>query len=152
MKTEKPKSEKIEDAKMRKAKKDALKIHKAFKGIRILIEDCIGVCAPPFQRKIIQLVIENREPKEDVGDMKYFVEKLKNIFNGLPVPVRNVFLNSYLKNVLPPLEAEHNKEIAEQDATDELLNLTIGKSVQQIKAMIEMLKANGFSKKYKKCG
>ncbi|MCX5632842.1 MAG: hypothetical protein NTW93_04095 [Phycisphaerae bacterium] len=117
------------------------------------VKDNLEVYAAPCQRLIILHVSKGSKPRKDISrDITYAVGKLKKLFDGCKVSFRNKVLFMYLINVLPKLEEKYNKEVAIQDATDELLNLTIGKTVQQIKAMIEMLKANGFAKKYKKCG
>ena len=138
---------------MRKeTKKTLLLAQKSFKVVMEHIKTAFECYCPPFQREVIQLIIKSQEPQGDIsGDRVYVIGKIKKIFDN-NVSLRNKLLSVYLNNVLPPLEAKYNKEVAIQDATDELLNLTNGKSVQEIQSMIQLLKTNGFTKKYKKCG
>jgi len=145
-------------------KKNLLLVRKSLKGILRIVTDIKGITflrivtdifegyVPPFQRQAIEFVIYGKEPQKNAsGDTTCLIEKIKKVF-GDETAIRQGILGIYLNNVLPPLEAKYNEGVVIQDATDELLNLTIGKTVQEINVMIEMLKANGFSKKHKKCG
>jgi len=133
-------------------KKNLLLVRKSLKGILRIVTDIFEGYVPPFQRQALEFVIYGKEPQKNAsGDITYLVEKIKKVF-GDETAIRQGILGIYLHSVLPPMEEKYNEEVAIQTATDELLNLTNGKTVQEINVMIEMLKANGFSKKYKKCG
>ena len=133
-------------------KKNLLLVRKSLKAVMEHIKTELECYCPPFQRQAIEFVIYGKEPQKNAsGDTAYLIEKIKKVF-GDETAIRQGILGIYLNSVLPPLEEKYNKEVAIQTATDELLNLTNGKTVQEINVMIEMLKANGFSKKYKKCG
>jgi len=107
------------------------------------VENIFEVYAPPFQRKVIQHIINGSRPRRDIsGSMDYVIENLEKLFDGCNVSFRNNVLSIYSEKTLPSLEVEHNKTVEIQDATDELLALTEGKTAQEIKAMIEALRAN----------
>jgi hypothetical protein len=108
------------------------------------VKDNLEVYVAPCQRLIILHVSKGTSPREDESnpDITYAVGKLKKLFDGCKVAFRNKILFKYLTEVLPPIEAEYNKAVEEQAATDELLALTEGKSAQEIKSMIEVLKTN----------
>ena len=133
-------------------KKNLLLVRKSLKDILRIVTDIFEGYVPPFQRQAIEFVIYGKEPQKNAsGDTAYLIEKIKKVF-GDETAIRQGILGVYLNNVLPPLEAKYNVEVSLQKTVDEFLSLMNGKTEQQIKTMIEMLKANGFSKKYKKCG
>ena len=108
------------------------------------VKDSLEGFAAPCQRLIILHVSKGTNPREDMPnpDIAYGVGKLKKLFAGCEASFRNKVLFKYLVEILPSLEAEHDKAAEEQAATDELLALTEGKSAQEIKAMIEVLKTS----------
>lgn len=118
------------------------------------VKGCMHVYCPPFQREAILFFTEGRKPAENPsGEINYLIEeKLKKTFAGCEASFRNEVLSAYLNDVLPPLQAEYDNEVAVQDATNDLLALTNGKTVGQIRTMIQVLKINSTGrKKYKKC-
>jgi hypothetical protein len=108
------------------------------------VKDGLKVYDAPCQRLVILHVSKGTSPREDFPNpvIAYAVGKLKKLFDGCKVSFRNKVLFKYLTEILPPIEDEYNKAAEEQAATDELLALTEGKSAQEIKAMIEVLKTN----------
>jgi hypothetical protein len=107
------------------------------------IKNVFEVYCPPFQRKVIPHIINGSKPEEDVSvGMDYLLKELKKLFGNIDIGFRNKILSVYVEKVLPSIEIEYNKEMEEQTAMDELLALTEGKSAQEIKAMIKILKRN----------
>jgi len=107
------------------------------------VKNNLGCYAPPSQRKVIQLVAKGLKATTDIsGCLNYAIGELEKLFDGREVSFRNKVLVMYLDTILPPFEAEYNKEVAIQDATDELLALTDGKTAQEIRVMIEVLRTN----------
>jgi hypothetical protein len=122
----------------KKQKSEAGKLNIFFEQVK----DCLEVYAAPCQQLIILHASKGTMPREDMPnpDIAYGVGKLKKLFDGCKVSFRNKVLFKYLIEVLPSLQAEHDKAAEEQAATDEFLALTVGKSAQEIKNMIEVLK------------
>jgi hypothetical protein len=91
------------------------------------VKDNLEGFAAPCQRLIILHASKGTSPREDFPnpDIAYGVGKLKKLFDGCKVSFRNKVLFKYLVEILPPLEAEHDKAAEEQRATDELLALKI---------------------------
>jgi hypothetical protein len=107
------------------------------------VKEGLRAFVAPCQRIIILHVSKGSKPRKDIsGDITCGVEKLKKLFGNFDIGFRNEILSVYLEKILPPLEVEYNKEVEEQDATNELLALTTGKTAQEIKAMIEVLKTS----------
>jgi hypothetical protein len=69
------------------------------------------------------------------------INKIENLFVNDELS-RKVFFAYYEKSRLPELEQKHNRVIAENEATNELLALTEGKTAGQIKTMIKILKGH----------
>ena len=117
------------------------------------VKGCLDFHCPPYQREVLLFITKGRKHAENPsGDIDYLIGKIEKMFAGCEVSFRDEVLSAYLDNVLPSLQAEYDKEVAEQDATDDLLSLTNGKTVGQIRTMIQVLKMNSTArKKYKKC-
>jgi hypothetical protein len=112
------------------------------------VEDIFNVYDPSEIKCAIQHINENTRAKAGigcgegfVGSVNYIIDQIEKLFLDDKVS-RNIFLELYVKNNLLKKEKECNRRDAEQEATNELLQLTVGKTAQEIKAMIKVLKHN----------
>jgi len=118
------------------------------------IKAVFGSYVPSFQREIIQLAIEGQKPAENWqhsnSTKEYCLGNLETVLDGCDIPFRNKICLAYMTDILPELEAEYDAEEAERIATDELLNLTNGKTAEQIRSMIKAIETSGIIEKVTK--
>lgn len=143
----------MKNAVCKKTEKSQVKIaRESLKIIMERLESYLDRYAPPIQREVILFITKGRKPAEN-SDINFLIGEIEKIFNGCEVSLRNQILSVYLDTVLPRLKARYDGDVAIQDVCDELLALTEGKTVQQIKTMIQTIKTkNTTQKKYRKCG
>jgi len=139
-------------AKEEKAKQEECKKRASLTGpakvdylVSQLTENCCCYC-PPFQRDVLKLIVNGKPSQSDwetTHDSKtYLVGVINRIFEGCSNSLRKKVVAQYLRDVMPALEAESKERNADQEATDELLALTEGKTPKQIRDMTALLKSS----------
>ena len=108
-----------------------------------LTEEC-QFMSPSFQREVLMLVAKGTlsppDWKATHDDKIYKVGKINKFFEKCSNRIRQKVIAQYLRDVMPTLEIEHEEREADQEATEELLALTEGKTPKQIRDMTALLK------------
>jgi len=105
----------------------------------------IGLYRASFQREFLELIRDDKPiPSEEHYQFKAKV--INERFEGCSKSFRRKVIDQYLTTVLPEMEAEQQKEDAEQEAYDNLLNSLSNKTTAEVVALTKQLKRAGTGK------
>ena len=100
--------------------------------------------APYQDEKLLPLALkEQRLPenwRHSNDGITYYKGRIEEILSGLSEAFRKKVVAKYRAEVLPEMLAKDNEEQDEQNATDEFLALTNGKTVEEVRAMTELVR------------
>ena len=133
-------------AKEEKAKQKEHKHHDSLTGqakvdyfVEKLGTEDIGVYRASFQRQVLEHV-RNGVSVPVNEHHTYAIKTINERFEGCSKSFRRKVVDQYLTTVLPEMEAEQQKEDAEQEAYDNLLSYLSNKTTAEVVALTEQLK------------